>query len=195
MDRSHLECRHPIKRKEGDWRHARWPRVLRRDTEGSPGVSYMALGKSLRQSKATKRGNKNSKLVGNLEFGLIHLLFIYLSVHSNEHWLSAFHRPGTVLGSEATERNEVCPTSQGCCYPNLLSGGARPKHSPPFSLPGIKPPGALQFWFCSRVTARFPSCQAASLPPCLGFQLLQNWFAWPPTTAVSCLCPDIGCSF
>lgn len=55
VDCNHLECIQLIKRMEGGWRHAGWPRVLRRDSEGSLGIRYMALE---RKPKAVKNQQK-----------------------------------------------------------------------------------------------------------------------------------------
>lgn len=125
---------------------------------------------SQRLSKATKRGDKNSKLAGYLDFGLIHLPFICWFIPTNTECLLLAR----------LQRGLRCPNSQGSCCPSVLSGGARPTHNSLVSLLGIKPRITLPLWSCSRVPARLPSCPVASWPPCLGFQLLQSWFSWSP---------------
>lgn len=84
MDRDHLQGTQLIERREGEWRHAGWPRVLRRDSEGSPGIGYTALERKPKAVKSHQKAEKNSKLVGYLELGL-YSFAIHQLVHSKEH--------------------------------------------------------------------------------------------------------------
>lgn len=61
----------------------RWPRVLRRDSEGSPGIGYTALERKPKAVQGHQKAEKNSELVGYPELAFIHLPFISWSVPKN----------------------------------------------------------------------------------------------------------------
>lgn len=93
MERGHLEHTFHIKRREGH--------TL--DGQGFSGGT-MRVKESQRLSNATKRRNAVQSLLGILNLAL---LVTYWLVHSSEQRPCAFRSPGTVGGSEATERNET----------------------------------------------------------------------------------------